>query len=261
MPGAVVTTRLSLGVVWRYRRYVVQVKKHLVRGTRNVITAQPIPAVQAKNSVCQRRQLLTPSFASAIPQYQGAANILSVPSGSLRSSKTFPADPLVLSLYGCCTALLRRRGAPPPALWGQQRLMETITMQDNTVTLTGNLTDEPEVRFTGSGTAVANFTIASTSRTFDKATNEWRNGDTLFMRCTVWQQSAEHLADSLTKGTRVIVVGRLRQRSFETRDGEKRTTVELQVDEIGVSLRYAIATVTKTAKGNSSDSTTEQQPA
>jgi single-strand DNA-binding protein len=125
-------------------------------------------------------------------------------------------------------------------------------MQDNTMTLVGNLTDEPEVRFTSTGTAVANFTIASTSRVFNKDAGEWRDGDTLFLRCTVWQQSAENLADSLTKGTRVIVSGRLRQRSFETREGEKRTTVELQVDEIGVSLRYARAQITKTNSTTSS---------
>ena len=114
------------------------------------------------------------------------------------------------------------------------------------MTLVGNLTDEPEARFTSTGTAVANFTIASTSRVFDKEAGQWRDGDTLFMRCTVWQQSAENLADSLTKGTRVIVSGRLRQRSFETREGEKRTSVELVVDEIGVSLRYATVQITKT---------------
>jgi single-strand DNA-binding protein len=125
-------------------------------------------------------------------------------------------------------------------------------MQDNTVTLVGNLTDQPEVRFTSMGTAVANFTIASTSRVFDREAREWRDGDTLFMRCTVWQQSAENLADSLAKGTRVIVSGRLRQRSFETREGEKRTTVELVVDEIGVSLRYATVQITKTTRNSTS---------
>jgi single-strand DNA-binding protein len=119
------------------------------------------------------------------------------------------------------------------------------TMQDNTMTVVGNLTDEPEVRFTSTGTAVANFTIASTSRVFNKEAGEWRDGDTLFLRCTVWQQSAENLADSLAKGTRVIASGRLRQRSFETREGEKRTTVELVVDEIGASLRYARVQITK----------------
>jgi single-strand DNA-binding protein len=129
---------------------------------------------------------------------------------------------------------------------------ETITMQDNTMTLVGNLTDEPEARFTSTGTAVANFTIASTSRVFNREAREWRDGDTLFMRCTVWQQSAENLADSLTKGTRVIVSGRLRQRSFETREGEKRTSVELVADEVGVSLRYATVQITKTTRTSSS---------
>jgi single-strand DNA-binding protein len=128
-------------------------------------------------------------------------------------------------------------------------------MQDNTMTLVGNLTDEPEVRFTSTGTAVANFTIASTSRVFNKEAAEWRDGDTLFLRCTVWQQSAENLADSLTKGARVMVSGRLRQRSFETRDGEKRTTAELVVEEVGVSLRYATVTVTKTSRGSASGQT------
>jgi single-strand DNA-binding protein len=121
-------------------------------------------------------------------------------------------------------------------------------MQDNTMTLVGNLTDEPEVRFTSTGTAVANFTIASTSRVFNKEAGQWRDGDTLFMRCTVWQQSAENLADSLSKGTRVIVTGRLRQRAFETREGEKRTAVELVVEEVGVSLRYARVQITKTTR-------------
>ena len=125
-------------------------------------------------------------------------------------------------------------------------------MQDNTMTVVGNLTDEPEMRFTSTGTAVANFTIASTARVFDKEASEWRDGDTLFLRCVAWQQSAENLADSLTKGTRVIVSGRLRQRSFETREGEKRTTAELVVDEIGVSLRYARVQITKTTRTSSS---------
>jgi single-strand DNA-binding protein len=125
-------------------------------------------------------------------------------------------------------------------------------MQNNTTTLIGNLTDEPEVRFTSTGTAVANFTIASTSRVFDKEASEWRDGDTLFLRCVLWQQSAENLADSLSKGTRVIVSGRLRQRSFETSEGEKRTTVELVVDEVGVSLRYATVQITKTNRSSTS---------
>lgn len=128
-------------------------------------------------------------------------------------------------------------------------------MMDNTMTVVGNLTTDPEVRFTASGMAVANFTIASSPRVFDKDSGQWRDGDTLFLRCTVWQQSAEHLADSLTRGTRVIVTGRLRQRSFETHEGEKRTSVELQVDEIGVSLRYVTVSVTKTARNDVSDET------
>jgi single-strand DNA-binding protein len=128
-------------------------------------------------------------------------------------------------------------------------------MMDNTMTVVGNLTTDPEVRFTASGMAVANFTIASSPRVFDKDSGQWRDGDTLFLRCTVWQQSAEHLADSLTRGTRVIVTGRLRQRSFETREGEKRTSMELQVDEIGVSLRYVTVSVTKTARNDVSEET------
>ncbi len=126
-------------------------------------------------------------------------------------------------------------------------------MIDNTMTVVGNLTTDPEVRFTASGTAVANFTIASSPRIFDRDKGEWRDGDALFLRCIVWQQSAEHLADSLTRGTRVIVTGRLRQRSFETREGEKRTSVELQVDEIGVSLRYITVAVTKTTRNSVSE--------
>ena len=126
-------------------------------------------------------------------------------------------------------------------------------MQDNTMTLVGNLTEEPEVRFTSTGTAVANFTIASTPRVFNKEASEWGDGDTLFLRCVVWQQSAENLADSLTKGTRVIVSGRLRQRSFETHEREKRTSVELVVDEIGVSLRYARVQIAKTTRTSATD--------
>lgn len=126
-------------------------------------------------------------------------------------------------------------------------------MIDNIMTVVGNLTTDPEVRFTASGTAVANFTIASSPRVFDKDSGQWRDGDTLFLRCTVWQQSAEHLADSLTCGTQVILIGRLRQRSFETREGEKRTSVELVVDEIGVSLRYATVAVTKTTRNSVSE--------
>jgi len=119
---------------------------------------------------------------------------------------------------------------------------------DTVITVVGNLTGEPELRFTPSGAAVANFTVASTPRTFDRQANEWKDGDTLFMRCSIWREAAENVAESLTKGMRVIVQGRLVQRSYETREGEKRTVVELQVDEIGPSLRYATAKVTRTQR-------------
>ena len=116
---------------------------------------------------------------------------------------------------------------------------------ETVITVIGNLTGDPELRFTPSGAAVANFTVASTPRTFDRQSNEWKDGDTLFMRCSIWRVAAENVAESLTKGMRVIVQGRLVQRSYETREGEKRTVVELQVDEIGPSLRYASAKVTR----------------
>ncbi len=116
---------------------------------------------------------------------------------------------------------------------------------DTVITVIGNLTGDPELRFTPSGAPVANFTIASTPRAFDRQTNEWKDGDTLFMRCSIWREAAENVAESLTKGTRVIASGRLVQRSYETREGEKRTVVELQVEEIGPSLRYASAKVTR----------------
>ena len=116
---------------------------------------------------------------------------------------------------------------------------------DTVITVVGNLTGDPELRFTPSGAAVANFTVASTPRTFDRQSNEWKDGDTLFMRCSIWREAAENVAESLTKGTRVIAQGRLVQRSYDTREGEKRTVVELQVDEIGPSLRYATAKVTR----------------
>ena len=116
---------------------------------------------------------------------------------------------------------------------------------DTVITVVGNLTGDPELRFTPSGAAVANFTVASTPRSFDKQSNEWKDSDTLFMRCSVWREAAENVAESLTKGMRVLVQGRLVQRSYETREGEKRTVVELQVDEVGPSLRYASAKVTR----------------
>lgn len=117
------------------------------------------------------------------------------------------------------------------------------------ITIVGNLTADPELRFTPSGAAVANFTIASTPRSFDKASGEWRDGEALFLRCSCWNQMAEHVAESLGRGLRVIAQGRLKQRSFETREGEKRTVVELEVDEIGAALRYATATVKKATRG------------
>lgn len=119
---------------------------------------------------------------------------------------------------------------------------------DTVITVVGNLTADPELRFTPSGAAVANFTVASTPRQFDRQSNEWKDGDTLFMRCSIWREAAENVAESLTKGTRVIVQGRLVQRSYETREGEKRTVVEMQVDEIGPSLRYATAKVQKMSR-------------
>ncbi|HWO60626.1 MAG TPA: single-stranded DNA-binding protein [Umezawaea sp.] len=120
---------------------------------------------------------------------------------------------------------------------------------ETTITVVGNLTADPELRFTQSGAAVASFTVASTPRTFDKASGEWKDGDALFLRCNVWRQVAENVAESLTRGSRVLVSGRLRQRSFETKEGEKRTVMELEVDEIGPSLRYATAKVNKVSRG------------
>jgi single-strand DNA-binding protein len=123
---------------------------------------------------------------------------------------------------------------------------------DTIITVVGNLTADPELRFTPSGAAVANFTVASTPRMFDRQTNEWKDGEALFMRCNVWRQAAENVAESLTRGARVVVTGRLKQRSFETKEGEKRTVVELEVDEIGPSLRYATAKINKSTRGSGS---------
>jgi single-strand DNA-binding protein len=120
-----------------------------------------------------------------------------------------------------------------------------VAAGDITVTVVGNLTNEPELRFTPSGAAVASFTIASSSRVLDKTTNEWKDGDTVFMRCSVWRQYAENVAESLQKGMRVIATGRMKQRSYETREGEKRTVVEMEVDDVGPALRYATAKVNK----------------
>lgn len=119
---------------------------------------------------------------------------------------------------------------------------------ETTITVIGNLTNDPELRFTPSGSAVANFTIASTPRTFDKNKNEWVDGETLFLRAAIWREAAENVAESLTKGMRVIVTGRLKSRSYETKEGEKRTVIELEVDEIGPSLRYANAKVNRTQR-------------
>ena len=119
---------------------------------------------------------------------------------------------------------------------------------ETVITVVGNLTNDPELRFTPSGAAVASFTVASTPRTLDKNTNEWKDGDALFLRCSIWRQAAENVAESLQRGARVIVQGRLQQRSYETKEGEKRTVVELQVDEIGPSLKYATAKVNKTTR-------------
>jgi single-strand DNA-binding protein len=120
---------------------------------------------------------------------------------------------------------------------------------DTVITIIGNLTADPELRFTPSGAAVANFTVASTPRQFDRQSNEWKDGETLFMRCSVWRDAAENVAESLQRGARVIVAGRLKSRSYETKEGEKRTVVEMDVDEIGPSLRSATAKVNKTQRG------------
>jgi single-strand DNA-binding protein len=121
---------------------------------------------------------------------------------------------------------------------------------DTTITVIGNLTDDPELRFTPSGAAVAKFRVASTPRFMDKASGDWKDGEPLFLSCTVWRQAAENVAESLQRGARVIVSGRLRQRSYETREGEKRTVIELEVDEIGPSLRYATAKVQKMSRSS-----------
>ncbi len=122
---------------------------------------------------------------------------------------------------------------------------------ETVITVVGNLTSDPELRFTPSGAAVASFTVASTPRTFDRQSNEWKDGDALFLRCSIWRQAAENVAESLQRGMRVVVTGRLKQRSFETREGEKRTVIELDVDEVGPSLRYATAKVNRTQRGSS----------
>ncbi|HSE69470.1 MAG TPA: single-stranded DNA-binding protein [Nocardioidaceae bacterium] len=119
---------------------------------------------------------------------------------------------------------------------------------ETVITVVGNLVDDPELRFTPSGAAVANFRIASTPRTFDRQSNEWKDGEALFLSCSVWRQAAENVAESLQRGMRVVIQGRLKARSFETREGEKRTVFEIDVDEVGPSLKYATAKVTKTTR-------------
>ncbi|HEY8456150.1 MAG TPA: single-stranded DNA-binding protein [Actinopolymorphaceae bacterium] len=134
---------------------------------------------------------------------------------------------------------------------------------DTVITLVGNLVDDPELRFTPSGAAVSNFRVASTPRTFDRQTGEWKDGEALFLTCNVWRQTAENVAESLQRGMRVIVQGRLRQRSYETREGERRTVYEVEVDEVGPSLRYASAKVTRTTRsqgGNFGDDPWQSQP-
>jgi single-strand DNA-binding protein len=120
---------------------------------------------------------------------------------------------------------------------------------ETVITVVGNLVDDPELRFTPSGAAVANFRIASTPRTFNRQTNEWEDGEALFLSCSVWRQAAENVAESLTRGMRVVVQGRLKARSYETREGEKRTVFEIEVEEVGPSLKFATAKVTRATRG------------
>lgn len=131
------------------------------------------------------------------------------------------------------------------------------------ITVIGNLTADPELRFTTGGAAVASFTVASRPSKFNRETNSWEDGDALFMRCSVWRQMAENVSESLQRGMRVVVTGRLQQRSYDTREGEKRTVMELQVDEVGPSLRYATATVNRVSRegGQQQRSQQRQQPA
>lgn len=126
------------------------------------------------------------------------------------------------------------------------------------ITLIGNLVDDPELRFTASGVAVANFRVASTPRVYDKQAGEWRDGESLFLSCSVWRQYAENVAESLTKGTRVIVTGRLKQRSYETQSGEKRTVFEIEVDEVGPALRNATAKVARVSRDGAMGATSQQ---
>ena len=131
---------------------------------------------------------------------------------------------------------------------------------ETTITVIGNLTSDPELRFTPSGSAVANFTVASTPKTFDRNSNEWKDGETLFLRCAVWKEAAENVAESLTKGMRVIVSGRLKSRSYETKEKEKRTVIELEVDEVGPSLKYANAKVNRTQRSSTPAPAAQSDP-
>lgn len=131
---------------------------------------------------------------------------------------------------------------------------------DTLITIVGNATGDPEIRFTPSGAAVANWTVASTPRRFDKQSGQWVDGDTLFMRCSIWRDAAENVAESIHKGDRVIVTGRLVQREYQTREGEKRTVVELQAEEVGPSLRYATARVTKAQRSQGGGQQRQQAP-
>lgn len=132
---------------------------------------------------------------------------------------------------------------------------------ETVITVIGNITSDPELRFTPSGAAVANFTIASTPRTLDKASGEWKDGDPLFLRCNIWRQAAENVAESLTRGARVVAQGRLKQRSFEDKEtGAKRTVVEMDVDEIGPSLKYATAKVNKVSRGGGGNNYGSSKP-
>lgn len=130
---------------------------------------------------------------------------------------------------------------------------------DTQITVIGNLTADPELRFTPSGAAVTNFTVASTPRQFDRQSNEWKDGETLFMRCAIWRDAAENTAESLRRGMRVIVQGRLKSRSYETKEGDKRTVIEMDVDEVGPSLRYATAKVNKTERTGGNGGGGQQQ--
>jgi single-strand DNA-binding protein len=145
--------------------------------------------------------------------------------------------------------LTRRRAItqPNPPSWKDTH---TLMANETTLTVIGNLTGDPEVRFLDSGAAMAKFTVASTPRTFDKNSNEWKDGEAMFLACTAWRQLAENTAESLTKGTRVVVTGRLRQHHWDTPEGEKRSMFQLDVEEIGPSLKFATAKVTKATRAN-----------